>query len=236
MTQIGHNNPPEPTPYEASVSVVDDLYQEAKHWLDGAPIDTQEMADAVGKLIRQCQGAVKVVEQNRVLEKRPFDQAAAEVQERYKPLIVKLDKAISTAKQALVPFMQAQMAEQARKAEEARLAAEAARKAAEAAAFVATDLESVERREAAIAHAKAAETTARKAEGTKVQVSTGARAIGIRTVWKAEITDTVAFARHLWATNAESFMGLLQAEADRRITAGRPPTPGVRFIEEKVPV
>ena len=46
----GGNNPPEPTPFEQSRDEIEGLYLEAKNWADGTPIETQEQADAVGRL------------------------------------------------------------------------------------------------------------------------------------------------------------------------------------------
>jgi hypothetical protein len=35
VAEIGHNNPPEPTPYEAVKVHLDDLLTEAANWADG---------------------------------------------------------------------------------------------------------------------------------------------------------------------------------------------------------
>src|SRR3546814_19487920 len=47
---IGHNNPPEPTPYEAILTDVQDLSETAQGFLDGDPINDQATADMVAKL------------------------------------------------------------------------------------------------------------------------------------------------------------------------------------------
>src|SRR3546814_7558492 len=44
---IGHNNPPEPTPYEAILTDVQDLSETAQGFLDGDPINDQATADMV---------------------------------------------------------------------------------------------------------------------------------------------------------------------------------------------
>jgi hypothetical protein len=87
---IGHNNPPS-SPFELATESVDLVYMEAKNWFDGEPIGNQDQADAVSKLLDQLRQVKKGVDEARVTEKKPFDDAAKEVQERYKPLLTKCD-------------------------------------------------------------------------------------------------------------------------------------------------
>src|SRR3546814_4859603 len=59
---IGHNNPPEPTPYEAILTDVQDLSETAQGFLDGDPINDQATADMVAKLIDEARKGQKAAE------------------------------------------------------------------------------------------------------------------------------------------------------------------------------
>ncbi len=50
IAQIGHNKPPEMTAFEALSANIDDLFDEAKLWMDGEPVTTQQQADALNTL------------------------------------------------------------------------------------------------------------------------------------------------------------------------------------------
>ncbi|WP_457849416.1 hypothetical protein, partial [Staphylococcus aureus] len=63
------------------------LYTEGKHWLDGSPVTTQVEADSVAKLLAMAREAANRADERRIAEKRPHDEAAAEVQARYNTLI-----------------------------------------------------------------------------------------------------------------------------------------------------
>lgn len=53
VAKIGHNR----SPFELSKETIEDLYSEAKNWLDGEPVATQEQADEIQKLLRMIQAA-----------------------------------------------------------------------------------------------------------------------------------------------------------------------------------
>jgi hypothetical protein len=59
--------------------------------------------------------------------------------------------------------------------------------------------------------------------------------MGLRTVWKATVTDARAAAAHYWQTNPDAFAALLQKLADDDVRAGkRSGVPGVEFVETRV--
>src|SRR3546814_5731055 len=89
------NNPPA---YEAISLHIEDLIAEAHNFLDGEPIKAQGQADAVGKLLDMIRQAKKAADEQRVIEKKPHDDAAKAVQTKYKPLIDKCELAASVAK------------------------------------------------------------------------------------------------------------------------------------------
>jgi hypothetical protein len=82
------------------------------------------MADAVSKLLDMIRKAKKEADDFRAAEKKPHDDAAKAVQEKWKPLITRCDLAADAAKKALTPYLEAVEREK-------RAVAEAARKAAD---------------------------------------------------------------------------------------------------------
>jgi len=123
IASIGHNNPPEPTPFELSKQAIEDLYAEAKQWLDGEPVTNEVQAGALNTLQTRIRDAAKEAEKNRKDEAKPFDDGKAEVQARYKPIIAKADEADSAVKAALKPYLLALHRKQEEEAQRARLAA-----------------------------------------------------------------------------------------------------------------
>jgi hypothetical protein len=241
---MGHNQPPEPTPFEMSEVEIGDLYAEAKNWLDGEPVSTQAQADAVSKLIDELRKSAKLADERRIEENRPFDEGKAKVQAKYAPLIAdtkavkgKTVLAIDMAKKALAPWLKKLEDEQRAKAEAARREAEeAARKAQEAlaAARAAEDLQKREEAEALIQQAQKAEAAATKAEGAKAHATGGTRAIGLRSVWVAKMTDPREAARHYWLDRREQVDAFFQSLADADVRAGKRSIPGFDVVEERV--
>lgn len=199
--QAGSNAPADP--FEAHKADIDDLYDEAKNWLDGQAIENQAQADAVATLIDRLSKAWKAADDSRDAEKRPHMEAANEVQAKYKPILTKADTAKTVAKQAQATFLKKLRDEQEAIARVA--AAEAQRKADEAlaairAANAAGDLEAREQAETLVDEAKELIQDARAAEKAKPQAKSafGARAMGLRSTWTPKIVDSVLLMRHLW--------------------------------------
>lgn len=243
---IGHNNPPveiEPTPFEMSEVEIGDLYAEAKNWLDGEPVSSQAQADGLSKLIDELRKAANLADERRKEENRPFDEGKAEVQARYAPLISdtksvkgKAVLAIDMAKKVLAPWLQ-------KLEDEKRAAAEAARKEAEEKARIAQeamrasqvhDLEKREAAEALVREAQKAEAAATKAENSKAHATGGTRAMGLRSVWRAEMTDAREAARHYWQTRREEVDAFFQKLADADVHAGKRSIPGFSVTEQRV--
>lgn len=231
---MGGNNPPEPTPFELSEREISDLYDEAKNWLDGEPISTKGQADMVGLLVQKIRTAVKTADERRVAENKPFDEGKAAVQAKYAPLIAdtksvkgKAVLALEVCKQALAPWLEKEAEEKRAAAEAARLEAE--RKAQEAQESLAasraeaSNLETREEAERAIEQAQVADRIARRAENDTAKASGGAgRAISLRTVYRAEITDLKAAVWHFLAQCPEEVRPLIQRLADDAVrSAGK---------------
>jgi len=230
---VGHNSPP---PFEAYSLHIEELIENAKQFLDGEPIASQGQADEVGKLLDMIRTAKKDADKERAAEKKPHDDAAKEVQAKWKPLIDRCDIATDTAKKALVPWLEHLEAEQRAAAAKAREEAEAARIAAleaERAATQATDLESAERVELARKEAAIAEKAANKADKAKAHATGGSRAIGLRSYWIATLVDPVAALKHYKQAQPELLKAWLLEQAQKDANAGKREIPGFAINEDR---
>lgn len=252
---IGGNNPPPdaPAPKLDSRSAVeahaDDLLLEAGNWADGFVIENQDQADVVGRLMRQLQDAAALIDKAAANEKRPLNDAIAEIATWQNSYVAKglkktpdgkLTKAILATGNMVSAWLNKLDAE--RRQREAA-AAEAARTAAQEAiaahteAKTSTDIAKMDTAEDAMTEAR---NLLRAAEGvSKEKVRSGGgeglRAVGLRSYWHAEITDSKAALLHYLKQYPERFRALVQelADADARTEAGRGATPGISFIETK---
>lgn len=242
MTEAGHNNPPEQTPFEEAQEEITDLYSEARNWFDGEPIKTQKQADAVQTLMRMIQAAAKKADESRKKENKPFDDAKKSVQEKYNKLIGDTKavtgltvKAIQSCKTALAPFLAEQEkirlaeVEKARKEaeEKERIAREAMQKAQES-----VDLEAREAAEKLIDEARVAEKAAKKIGKSKTKASGMGRAASLRTSYEPEIVDFTAAARYFWVKNKSNFEELILKLAQQEIDAGIRKIEGIKVNEK----
>lgn len=232
------------TPFDLISEEADNLLTEARNWADGSPVESQAQADDVSRLIEGLRQIAKAADDARKEENRPHDEAKAAVQAKYAPLFAdpktkapgKVFKAIDALKATLAPFLR-KLDEEKREAErKASEEAEAkAREAAEAArAAAANDLEAREAAEAKIAEAEAAAKAASAAAKDKAHATGGSRAMGLRTVWKAKLTDAREAAAYFWKLNPAAFDALLQKLADDEVRAGKRQIPGFDVTEERV--
>lgn len=241
---MGGNNPPsEMTAFEAVKINILDLYEEARQWFDGTPVETQEQADAVNTLKARIKDARKAAEDVRVAEIKPLQDKVDEIQSRFNELIGKNKtvtglaiKAEEACNKALEPYLQ-ELDRQQREA--ARLAREEAeRKQQEAlAAMRARDAANLEQREEAerlVREAKAAEAAASAAEKAKAHARGDGRATGLRTVHRAVMADRKEAAAWVWVDHNEALMTFIQDLADKAVRAGARKVPGFDVIEERV--
>jgi hypothetical protein len=232
---IGHNNPPEPTPYEGFRVHIDDLLTEARNFLDGDEIASEGQAQAVAVLLDQARKAKKDADAARADEKRPHDEAAKAVQTKWKPLIEACDLTEKTAKEALAPWLLKKEAEQREAAEAARREAEEkARLAAEAArAAAANDLTAREDADRLIKDAENAAKFASKAEKAKAHASGGSRAVGLRSYFTATLTDPVEALKHYKQARPDDLKAFLLSLAQTDVQNGARSIPGFTVIEER---
>lgn len=225
---IGHNQPPEPTAFDAFETHIGDLFTEAANFLDGAGVNSEAEAQAVAKLMDLLRTASKDADKARVEEKKPHDDAAKAVQSKWKPLLDRADLAVTTCKKALAPWL-------SKKEAEAKAAAELARKEAEAKAHAAaeamrqadaTNLEAREAAEALVKDAKKAEAAAMKAENVRPQAAGGARAATLRTTYRPELVSPSEALKHYVVHQPDALKACLLHLAETDVRAGKHSLPG----------
>lgn len=187
MTGIGHNAPPKA---EGHAIHIEDLFALISDTVAGAEVTTDEQEAALDNLLDDVRDARKAADADRVEEKRPHDEAAKAVQAKYKPLLDRCDMAAETIKRLLTPY---RTAKQKAKDDAARKAREEADARLQAAQIALREPDDMEARFAAEQDLSAA----RKL--TAVANKIDREATGLRTSYRAEVTDYTAFARWAWA-------------------------------------
>ncbi len=231
---IGHNQPPEPTPFEAIRDKIEGLYLEAKNWMDGTPIASQAQADEVKKLQDLIAGAEKEADKLRVEMNKPFDEGKAKVQADFAPLIAdtkavtgKTVLAVEACRKALTPWKT--KLDEERKEAAAKAAKEAQEKAAAAQAAIAaanasTDLTAQEKAKALIDEAAKAQKTANRAAAPVAR--------GLRANWVPSITDQKAAIFHYMKDQPQRFLDLALQCAREDVRAGKRQIPGFEVVNQ----
>lgn len=233
LAPIGHNQPP-PTPYEIHEQAITDLYDEAVHFLDGEPIDNEDLAEAVATLMRSIRKAGKEADTARKEEKAPHANAVKDIDSRWKVLTALADRAATAAKEALKPWL---IKKEAEKAEADRLAREEAnKKIAEAQKALresdATNLTARAEADAKFEDAKKADAIATKNANKSSGVGgAGGRKVALRTSWVATLVDPSAALEHYWPH--EEIEAVLTKLAQAEATAGKRTIPGFNIEEKK---
>lgn len=230
MTELGHNNPPA---HEAIGLHIDDLYDEAKGFLDGEPIANHGQADAVADLMDKLRKARRDADGFRADEKRPHDEAAKAVQAKYRPLLDKCERGVEACRAALTPWLERLDAERAEEARLARLAADARLSEARGKLTDPSNLAARDEAETLLADAKRAERTANRAEKARPQASGEGRAIGLRTSYRVEVTDLTAFSRWAWQHRRAEYESFLRELAEREGRRGPVQIPGMIVHTER---
>jgi len=242
IATIGHNHPPV-TPFDEIKARIEDLYEEAKQWLDGEPVTTQDQANALNTLENRIREVAKEAEALRKGEVKPLDDAKAEIQERFNALIGetkaitgKTVMAIAAIKSALKPYLleldriqreaAAKAREEAEKAERAALVAMQTREA--------DNLAQREEAERLVSEAKALNAAASKAEDAKAHAKGDGRAAGLRSVWVAKMNSPFDAAAWAWKVHRDELTVFVQGLADRDVRAGARVISGFNIIEDRV--
>ena len=236
----GHNNPP--TPFDDIKNTIDDLYNEAKNFIDGEPIQTKGQAEAVSKIIDALRKVKTKADELRKEENKEFDEGKKKVQEKYAGLISdtkskkgKAILALDLCKQAMAPWLQKLEDERQAKLKEEREAADRARRESqEAMAKRSESIEAAEDAEAKAEKAKKAEAQAKRTANTRTNVSGGARAVGMRKVFKPILSNGSEAAAHYWKHNRKEMEDFLLELAKKEVRAGKRSIPGFEIKEETV--
>lgn len=219
--EIGGNNPP---PDAAMVIHVDDLFSLLSDTLAGGEVDDDAKEAAIDALMDDFRKASKEADKLRADEKRPHDEAAKAVQEKWKPVITKADRGVAACKEALTPYRAAKLKAAQEAERKAREEAAAKEKAAQDALRQSDDLDARYEAEQKLEEAK---------KLTAVANRVAKAPTGLRTYWDAEITDKGAALRAYLKSHPDYFMALIQTLADRDARGVRPTVPGVIYHERK---
>lgn len=236
VAPIGHNRPPESTPFEAIKVHLDDLLVEARVWADGTAAENQAQADAIGRLLDLLREGERAAEEQRVIDKKPLDDQVADIQARYNEYIApktnkkpgKITNAVAALLKAREPWLK--KLEDDRKAEAARLqkiADDEASRAREAlqAAQAGSSLDARDEAEEIVNAATQAQLVANRAAKPV--------ATGLRTFWVASITEQKAAMLHYMRERPQAFLDLTLSLAQADVRAGKRQIPGVAVTEDK---
>lgn len=218
---IGGNNP---SPFDAMDIHVSDLFAIVSDSTSGGIVENDEQDAALDGLLDDFRKARKAADAERVIEKKPHDDAAAAVQTKWKPLLARCDAATDEIKRLLTPYRTAKQKAKDDAARKVREEAEAAQKRAQEALQQSDDLEARFAAEEDLKHAQKLTAVANKIDRS---------ATGLRTVWLAEIIDQRAALNAYIKRSPEAFRTLLQTLADHDARNGRPAVAGVEYKEEK---
>jgi hypothetical protein len=228
---IGHNQPPvEPSEFDKLASRLNDLWNDAKDYLDGAAVTTKGMAEDVANIKDLTLEVETKLKALRAEESKPHNDALTEIAARYNPLIADLKgvtgksvKIKRTAKAALEAYLDALEAEKERIAREAREAADRAAQEAQE-ALRASSPDNLVEREAAeqlLTDAKHLAADASRAEKDKATIGgTFGRATSRITVYSIEIVDPIKFGGWLWKNRNAQYLEWMQVVADGLVRFG----------------
>lgn len=230
---IGDNLPPDP--FLLFNESINDLLIEANNYLDGKAIENEDQEAAVASILTRLRRETGAADDQRKAEKKPHDDAGKEVQAKWQPLLRRAEIGVECAKSALSAFLRKKEAAQRAAAQ---AAIEEARKQAEAAAQAAQQArpgDMADQTTARILQENAADAQKRadKLGKAKVQAKGGERAVGLRTTYRAEITDATAFVRWVWANRRDEMAAFLAEVAARESRSGPRGIPGIIVHEDR---
>lgn len=189
-----------------------------------APEDDEQDAQ-LDSLMDDLRKARKDADAQRAAEKKPHDDAASEVQARWKPLLTRCDLAVAEIKKLLTPYRDAKQRAKDEAARKAREEAAAKEAAAREALQSSDDLEAKFAAEAELKQAQKLTAVANKINRS---------ATGLRPRWTAEVTDYKALLRYAMDRRPQLVKDWLADFADSEVRAGARQIPGVLITETKV--
>ncbi|MDY0242186.1 MAG: hypothetical protein RBR34_08415 [Rhodospirillaceae bacterium] len=230
----GHNNPP--SLFDEVKQRADDVCGEARLWLDGAIIDSRDMADGVANLDATLRKVEKAVDDARKADKQVHLDASRAVDDRYRPLLDGVKSARSACKSAVEPWLLEQATRQEAARENARREAEEKARVAQE-AFRQANPANLADREAAEALAKDAKEAERAAARAEKQTAKAGGALGravhLRTTYTPEITDYASFMAWVWKNRRQDVEEVADQLALKYIAQGLSNIPGLEVRAEK---
>lgn len=112
----GDNQAPEDNSYEGLKAKIEELARDAQALMDGPPIETQDAADQVANLADAMAKLAQKAEAGRKEEKKPIDEAAAEVQKKWVPIVLLAETYKNLKYKCLTPWLQRLDAERKKEA------------------------------------------------------------------------------------------------------------------------
>lgn len=215
------NNPPADAAYSLEI---DNLFQMLSDSLSGGVVSSDEQEAALDALSKDFLKAKQDSDKARAAEKKPHDDAAKEVQARWKPIVEKAERGQKECLAAITPYRQEKQRLKDEAAAKARKEAEDRQKAAQEALRASEDLEAKFQAEQELAAAQKLAAQANKIDRAPT---------GLRTWYEAEITDRGAAIRGYIKLFPERFEALIQDMADHDARNGRPQRNGVTYHEKK---
>lgn len=217
------NNPPA---FEAHSLHVEELFALVSDTTGAGVVTNDDQEAALDELMDDLRTAKKGADAERAAEKKPHDDAAKAVQAKWKPLIDRCDMGLAAVKNLLTPYREAKQQAAEAAAAEARREAEERTAAAQAALRQSDDLEA-----RFIAEADLKQVTKLQAVANRVDRAP----TGLRTSYRAEVTDATAFARWAWVNRRSEYEQFLADLAAREVRATGATTtiPGILVHTER---
>lgn len=235
-----HNGPPiiDPELLAQSKAKVEDFAKTAAEWLALEAITSAEQAGLLADYIAGARGVFKRIDEARKAAKKPHDDAAAEVQKAFTPLLDAITRSVERLKPMQTAWLAAEQRRLDAEREEKRRAAEALRIKAEEQAALAAASNSITGELEAERLQKEAE-KAEKEAGREVRAnvqsaSGGGRTMALRIIKKVRITDINHLYRHYRARPELAELLIRMAEAEVRAASwnGTPP-PGTEVYGQE---
>ena len=223
MTNIGHNNPPDPI--DEAIAPYADAIAEAENWLDGEPITFEDQLDATTKLHKAIKEALRNVNAARDSAVRPLHDAWKFELARWKPTQNDLNRLVKGIVAIQTPYKRQKAAEIEAAKRKAWQEADEARRAAEKAAQGASAGDIEAQREAEAARQAAMDAEAQASTQAKAKVG------GMRKAHKYEITDHREALRWIAKNDKDAMTDFIEAYVSKNHKARD--IDGVKTWQEK---
>ena len=203
MSNIGHNNPPDPI--DEAIAPYGNAIEEAQNWLDGEPIKNEDQLKATDALLKTIKGALKDLNAARDEATKPLHDAWMSEVARWKPTQDDLDRIIKGLIACQDPFKRALVAKKEAEKRAAWAAAEKAMREADEAARAAQASDIAAQREAAEKAAQAQRALKEASAKQKDKVK------GTRTVHRYEIEDHRAALHWIAQNDRDALTAFIEA-------------------------